>query len=125
MDKHLIAQRLKSLREGAKLSQAKLSQELNIKQPLIARYETAINTPPYTALIAYADFFDVSCDYLLGRCEEPQGKLYKYLPKTITYLYGHYFQCSAVSVFIAVIVTERVKPKVFLREFCLVTVYRS
>ncbi len=83
MDKHLIAQRLKSLREGAKLSQAKLSQELNIKQPLIARYETAINTPPYTALIAYADFFDVSCDYLLGRCEEPQGKLYKYLPKTL------------------------------------------
>ena len=83
MDKHLIAQRLKSLREGAKLSQAKLSQELNIKQPLIARYETAINTPPYTALIAYADFFDVSCDYLLGRCEEPQGKLYKYLHKKL------------------------------------------
>lgn len=48
-----------------------------------------------------------------------------YYVDTITYLYGHYFQCSAVSVFIAVIVTERVKPKVFLREFCLVTVYRS
>ena len=84
MDKHLIAQRLKLLRESAKLSQAKLSQELNIKQPLIARYETAINTPPYTALIAYADFFDVSCDYLLGRCEEPQGKEYRCIPKTVS-----------------------------------------
>ena len=36
-----------------------------------------------------------------------------YYVDTVTYLYGHYFQCSAVSVFIAVIVTERVKPKVF------------
>ena len=36
-----------------------------------------------------------------------------YYVDTVTYFYGHYFQCSAVSVFIAVIVTERVKPKVF------------
>lgn len=80
MNKQVIAQRLKSLREGAKLSQAKLSQELNIKQPLIARYETAVNTPSYSVLIAYADFFDVSCDYLLGRCDEPQGLQYNCIP---------------------------------------------
>lgn len=83
MNKQIIAQRLKSLREGAKLSQAKLSYELNIKQPLIARYETAVNTPSYSALIAYADFFDVSCDYLLGRCDEPQGLQYNCIPKTL------------------------------------------
>lgn len=84
MDKLLIAKRLKALREGAKLSQAKLSKEINVKQPLIARYETAINTPAYGVLIAYADYFDVSCDYLLGRTDNPQGKLYDCIPKSVT-----------------------------------------
>lgn len=84
MDKLLIAKRLKGLREAAKLSQAKLSKEINVKQPLIARYETAINTPAYGVLIQYADYFDVSCDYLLGRTDNPQGKLYDCVPKSLT-----------------------------------------
>lgn len=84
MDKLLIAKRLKELREAAKLSQAKLSKEINVKQPLIARYETAINTPAYGVLIQYADYFDVSCDYLLGRTDNPQGKLYDCVPKSLT-----------------------------------------
>lgn len=84
VDKELIAKRLKGLREAAKLSQAKLSKELDVKQPLIARYETAINTPAYGVLIEYADYFDVSCDYLLGRTDNPQGKLYDCIPKSVT-----------------------------------------
>ena len=84
MDKLLIAKRLKGLRESAKLSQAKLSKEIDVKQPLIARYETAINTPAYGVLIQYADYFDVSCDYLLGRTDNPQGKLYDCVPRSLT-----------------------------------------
>ncbi len=83
VDKELIAKRLKGLREAAKLSQAKLSKELDVKQPLIARYETAINTPAYGVLIQYADYFDVSCDYLLGRTDNPQGKLYECVPQSL------------------------------------------
>ena len=83
MDKQLIAKRLKGLREAAKLSQAKLATEINVKQPLIARYETAINTPAYGVLIQYADYFDVSCDYLLGRTDNPQGKLYDCVPQSV------------------------------------------
>lgn len=83
MDKQLIAKRLKGLREAAKLSQAKLATEINVKQPLIARYETAINTPAYGVLIQYADYFDVSCDYLLGRTDNPQGKLYECVPQSL------------------------------------------
>lgn len=83
MDKQLIAKRLKGLREAAKLSQAKLATEINVKQPLIARYETAINTPAYGVLIQYADYFDVSCDYLLGRTDKPQGKLYECIPQSL------------------------------------------
>lgn len=83
MDKDIIAQRFRALRESARLSQAKLSQELDIKQPLIARYETGINLPSYPILLKYADYFDVSCDYLLGRTDKPQGKLYGYNPQSL------------------------------------------
>lgn len=83
MDKDIIAQRFRTLRESARLSQAKLSQELDVKQPLIARYETAINLPSYPILLKYADYFDVSTDYLLGRTDRPQGKLYDYNPQSI------------------------------------------
>ena len=83
IDKELIAKRLKELRESAKLSQAKLSKEIDVKQPLIARYETAINTPAYGVLVKYADYFDVSCDYLLGRCDQPHGKFYEGIPKSL------------------------------------------
>ncbi len=83
MDKDIIAQRFRTLRESARLSQAKLSQELDVKQPLIARYETAINLPSYPILLKYADYFDVSTDYLLGRTDRPQGKLYGYNPQSL------------------------------------------
>lgn len=32
-------------------------------------------------LLFYADRFDVSLDYIFGRTEKPQGKLYNYQPK--------------------------------------------
>lgn len=45
------------------------------------RYETARTTPPVKVLLFYADRFDVSLDYIFGRTEKPQGKLYNYQPK--------------------------------------------
>lgn len=32
----------------------------------------------------YADYFDVSMDYLFARTDKPQGKLYEYRPKIAT-----------------------------------------
>ncbi len=81
MDKKIVAERLKILRESAKLSQKRLSDEMGVKQPLIAKYETGVNMPSVAALIQYGDYFDVSIDYLLGRTDAPQGKLYSYKPK--------------------------------------------
>ena len=77
----VMAQRLLNLRENLKLTQQKLSKLLEISQTALNRYEhgeTAINA---NALLKYANFFDVSADYILGRCDDPQGKKYEYQPE--------------------------------------------
>lgn len=78
----IVSRRLTELREGVRLSQAKLAAEFDgVDQPAIFRYENALSFPPYRVLMQYADFFDVSLDYIFGRTDSPQGKLYKYEPK--------------------------------------------
>lgn len=77
----IVANRMRDLREGLKLSQAKLAACLNIVQTAIFRYESGQSFPPYGVLMQYADFFDVSLDYIFGRCDNPQGKLYDFQPK--------------------------------------------
>lgn len=76
----LVGQRLKFLREKAHLTQAKMAELLGAKQPAINRYEHGQAAAPFKTLRAYADYFDVSMDYIFGRCDEPQGKLYEYKP---------------------------------------------
>ena len=78
----VVSRRLTELREGVKLSQAKLAAEFDgVDQPAIFRYENALSFPPYRVLMQYADFFDVSLDYIFGRTDKPQGKLYDFQPK--------------------------------------------
>lgn len=70
------------LRNGIHLSQAKLAEKMeNIDQPAIFRYENACSFSPYFVLMLYADFFDVSLDYIFGHTDNPQGKLYNYQPQ--------------------------------------------
>jgi len=78
-----IGQRLKLLRESIKLSQAKLGVIAELKQAAVNRYEHNQAEAPYRVLLWYADYFDVSMDYIFGRCDEPQGKMYNYEPKFI------------------------------------------
>ena len=52
-----------------------------ITQSAINRYESGKSEIPNEILLWYADFFDVSLDYIFCRTDEPQGKLYKYQPK--------------------------------------------
>jgi len=73
-----VGERLRLLREGVKLSQAKIAKMLDTTQASINRYENAIGSPPLKVLLWYADYFDVSMDYIFGRTDKPQGKLYEY-----------------------------------------------
>lgn len=78
-----LAQRLKTLRESVSLSQAKIAKIMGATQASVNRYENGQTSPPLKILLWYADFFDVSMDYIFARTEQPQGKLYEHKPKVI------------------------------------------
>lgn len=54
------------------MSQLALAMELNMNQNSISRYETGEREADYDTLIAIADYFHVSLDYLLGRTNNPK-----------------------------------------------------
>ena len=75
--------RLRSLREGAKLLQKDIAAKVGTTQTSINRYETNRGAPPSDTLLWYADYFDVSLDYIFGRTDDPHGKLYDYKPDVL------------------------------------------
>ena len=60
------------MRRQKQLSQLRLAMDLGMNQNSISRYETEAREADYKTLIAFADYFDVSIDYLLGRTENPR-----------------------------------------------------
>ncbi|MCM1194967.1 MAG: helix-turn-helix domain-containing protein [Corallococcus sp.] len=58
---------LKRLRESKGLSQLQLALKLGLNQNTVSRYENGQREADYQTLIMFADFFDVSIDYLIGR----------------------------------------------------------
>lgn len=62
-----IGNNLKKLRLNNKLTQMQLSQKLGIGQTTIAAYENGVHIPQISSLIAYANYFNCSLDYLVGR----------------------------------------------------------
>ncbi len=63
--------RLRALREQRKISQLKLAMDLHMNQNSISRYENGLREADYATLIKFADYFNVSVDYLLERTENP------------------------------------------------------
>ena len=64
--------RLKELRKQRRISQLQLALDLNMNQNSISRYETGEREADYGTLIKFADYFDVSVDYLLERTDNPK-----------------------------------------------------
>lgn len=64
--------RLKEIRKSKKISQLKLALDLHTTQNTISRYETGEREPGIKELIAIADYFNVSVDYLLERTDKPE-----------------------------------------------------
>ena len=73
----IVAKRLRELRKGVKLSQEKMGEVVGVKQSSLNRYENGTAEPSIAVLTCYADYFDVSLDYIFGRTDCPQGKVYE------------------------------------------------
>lgn len=58
--------RLKELRNEKRLNQEILAAKLNVSQSTISAYEIGERMPDLKTLVAIANFFDVSLDYLAG-----------------------------------------------------------
>ena len=66
--------RLIELRKQKQITQLKMAMDLNMNQNTISRYENEEREAGYKELIAIADYFNVSIDYLLGRSNDPTFK---------------------------------------------------
>lgn len=68
----MYGERLKILRKERKVQQKELAKYLGISVRGYQFYESENNEPNITTLIALADFYDVTIDYLVGRTETPK-----------------------------------------------------
>ena len=75
-----ISKNIRILRESLGMSQTELAKKIKSTQQNINRYENAQVNMPIDMMRKYADFFDVSLDYIFGRCDKPQGMTYKFNP---------------------------------------------
>ena len=70
------ANRLRELRKSVNLSQLKMAETLGISQSMLYRCEHDQQIISDEVLLRYADYFDVSLDYICGRTDKPEGKMY-------------------------------------------------
>ena len=67
-------ERLKEIRINHNITQKQLSIDLSLSERGIQSYELGERKPGLDALIALADYFNVSLDYLTGRSDNPEIK---------------------------------------------------
>ncbi len=67
MDETLFHERLRKLREERRMNRATLSELCGLERGAVRRYERGERIPSVPALVALADVFEVSLDYLTGR----------------------------------------------------------
>ena len=61
--------RLQNLRERRRISRIVLSELCGLSPDAVRRYERGEAEPSLKSLVALAEFFEVSVDYLIGRCD--------------------------------------------------------
>lgn len=66
-----FSERLKILRLEKSIKQIDLAQSVDMSLRAYQYYENGNREPTLSKLVAIADFFDVSIDYLVGRTDNP------------------------------------------------------
>ncbi len=72
MVNHQFGARLRQLRTERGLLQRDVEEALSLRPGAGSQYERGLREPGFSLLLALADYFDVSVDYLLGRPEAPR-----------------------------------------------------
>lgn len=67
----IFGDHLKALRKAKGITQKQLATDISASERGIQQYELGERKPTYDMLIALADYFDVSLDYLVGRSDDP------------------------------------------------------
>lgn len=67
-----LKERLKELRITNNLKQNEFGNLFNVSDRTVRHYENGDREPNIEKLIAIADYFDVSLDYLVGRSDNPK-----------------------------------------------------
>ena len=79
----IVSERLKSLRDSIGVPLTKMAEMAGTNPSSINRFERGVAEANYRVLLWYANYFDVSLDYIFGRTENPEGKLYKHQPEIL------------------------------------------
>lgn len=61
-----FSNRLRHLRQKYKLTQGELAAVIGLKSTAISNYESKRNEPSFEKLTSLCDYFNVSCDFMLG-----------------------------------------------------------
>lgn len=64
-----FSERLKKCRKEKRWKQREVADAIQVNLRTYQGYEAGRSEPSYAKLIALADFFDVSLDYLMGRTD--------------------------------------------------------
>ena len=67
-----FAERIRTLRSEQNITQDALGKIVGVKRYSVYGYEKGNHFPEVPVLIALADYFGVSIDYLLGRTDNPE-----------------------------------------------------
>ena len=67
----ILGERLRALRKERHLTQHDMADVLDISFNFYCRYEKNEREPMAPTIVAMADYFNVSADYLLGRTDSP------------------------------------------------------
>lgn len=70
-----FSERFAALRQSKQVSFAALGAHLGVTDEAVRLMEKGKRAPSFDVLIALADYFDVSLDYLVGRTDNPKRQL--------------------------------------------------
>ena len=76
--KNIIGNRIRDIRKSINLSGEEFGNRLNVSKTAVSNWENGNRIPDAEALSKIADLGDVSIDWIFGRTDIKNAKLYKY-----------------------------------------------